>query len=75
MRAQEERQKAEQRVAELAELRERAARAEGESGALREQIRVERDRAEAVRAELEDWTAGGPLARALRAFLYRRGRA
>ncbi len=29
---------------------------------------------DATRAELEDWPAGGPLARAVRAFLYRRGR-
>jgi hypothetical protein len=27
----------------------------------------------AAEAELADWTAGGPLARAMRAFLYRRG--
>ena len=59
----------------LAELRERAARAEGESGALREQITAERERAEAAQAELAEWTAGGPLARALRALVFRRGRA
>jgi chromosome segregation ATPase len=72
--AQEERQRVDQQAAELAELRERAARAEGESGVLREQITAERERAEAARAELAEWTAGGPLARAVRAFLNRRGR-
>ena len=68
-------------MAAVPELRERAARAEGESGALREQAAAERERAEArardleaARAELAAWTAGGPLARAWRAFLNRRGR-
>ncbi len=53
-----------------------------QQGALEEQLKRERERADrlerdrdAARAELEDWAAGGPLARALRAFLYRRGRA
>ena len=69
------------------ELRERLGRAEGESATLREQVTIERSRAEAsareleaMRAELEAagaklaaWTAGGPLARAWRAFLNRRG--
>jgi len=46
------------------------------------QVAAERIRADAVQArldaaqaELADWTAGGPLARAVRAFLNRRGRA
>ena len=63
------------------EMRERAARAEGESGVLREQAAAERERAEArardleaTRAELAAWTAGGPVVRAWRAFLNRRGR-
>ena len=43
-------------------------------GTLREQVMAERDRAEAARAELAEWTAGGPVARAVRAFLDRRGR-
>src|SRR5215207_9062506 len=71
--------------AEIGVERARAARAEGESATLREQIAAERARAEArlremeaardvIRTELADWTAGGPLARAWRAFLNRRGR-
>ena len=65
--------RAEAAAAAIPELRERVGRAEGEAAALREQGRAERERAEAgarelatVRAELEDWTAGGPLARAVR---------
>jgi hypothetical protein len=46
----------------------------GESATLREQVTAERNRAEAARSELADWTAGGPVARAVRAFLNRRGR-
>ncbi len=52
-----------------------------ERAAVREQVTAERQRAEAsardlevARAELADWTAGGPLARAWRAFMNRRGR-
>jgi hypothetical protein len=64
---------ADQRAVELAELRERVGRAEAE----RDQARAERERAERqvaeVQAELAGWTAGGPLARAVRAFLNRRG--
>lgn len=52
--------------------RERAGRAEGgataERGA-RERAEAERD---AARNELNTWTAGGPLTRALRALIYRR---
>jgi hypothetical protein len=70
----------------IPELRERAGRADGEAAALREQIRAEREGGEArlrrseeariaAEAELADWSAGGPFARAWRAFLYRRGRA
>ena len=66
--------KAEEAVTEIPALRERAGRAEGESATLREQVTVERERAEAARAELAEWTAGGPVARAVRAFLNRRGR-
>jgi FtsZ-binding cell division protein ZapB len=57
---------------ELAELRERVGRAEAERDQARaERERVEREVAE-VRPELASWAAGGPLARALRAFLLRR---
>jgi hypothetical protein len=91
-RERERADRAETAAAVVPDLRERAARAEGESAALREQITVERtavreqvtaerQRAEAsardleaARAELADWTAGGPVARAWRAFLNRRGR-
>jgi len=49
-----------------------------------EQMKAEQDRAaarlseaeaarDAARAELDEWMAGGPLARALRVFFYRRG--
>jgi hypothetical protein len=58
--------------------RERAARTEGEAQALRDALAHERARmAEETEAriradaELAAWTAGGPLARALRAFLAR----
>ncbi len=76
-----ERARAAQAEREREEARVRAAAAEGEAKGLREQVRAERDRAEAereraeaVRAELAEWTAGGPLTRAFRAFLSRRGR-
>lgn len=58
-----------------------AARAEGETVALRLQVQAERERVQAAeaardgaRTELADWTAGGPLGRAWRALIYRRGR-
>ena len=84
-RLEAERRDADAKARDMAEVRERAARAEGESGALREQLAAERARADArlreaeaardaVKAELDDWTAGGPLERALRALLWRRGR-
>ena len=80
-RERERADKAEAAAAVVPDLRERLGRAEGESGTLREQARAERDRAEAereraeaARAELADWMAGGPLARAWRAFVNRRGR-
>ena len=60
---------ADQRAEELAEMRERLARMEGEALALRDQAKAERDRAEELRAELAAWMAGGPIARAVRAFL------
>ena len=73
--------RAEAAAAVVPELRERAGRAEGEAATLREQVAAERGRAEtngreleAARSEFAAWTAGGPLARALRAFLNRRGR-
>lgn len=63
---------ADQRAAELAELRERTARTEAE----RDHARTERERAEQeagkAQAELAAWMAGGPLARAFRALLYHR---
>jgi hypothetical protein len=80
-----ERARAAQAEREREESRIRAAAAEGEAVALREQIKAERDRAvtwlreteaarDAARSELTEWTAGGPLARSVRAFLNRRGR-
>lgn len=76
--------RAEAVAAVMPELRERLGRAEGGSGILREQLKAERNRSvtqmreveaarDAAKSELEEWTAGGPLARAMRAFLYRRG--
>ena len=79
---------AERRGEELAGQRERAGRAEGEAAWLAEAVAREQGRAEAerkaraeaeaerdaARAELEGWMAGGPFARALRVFLYRKGR-
>lgn len=75
-------------VGEVAELRERLGRAEGEAMARRDaeaharaeaaQERQERERAvaerDAARDELAMWLAGGPLARAWRVLAYRRGR-
>jgi hypothetical protein len=70
-RAEERAKRAEDRATRLEAEREvaraQAAAAEDEARALRAQA----DRAE---KELADWTAGGPLARAWRAFLSRRGR-
>jgi hypothetical protein len=82
----EARELAERRGAELAELRERVGRAEAERDradqrakemeADRDQARVDRDQAELrareVERELAHWAIGGPIARAVRAFLYRR---
>jgi len=76
---------ADRRGEELAELRERAGRAEGEAATLREQLKAERNRSvtqmreveaarDAAKFEMAEWTAGGPFARAVRAFLNRRGR-
>jgi hypothetical protein len=80
-RERERTDRAEAATAVVPELRERLGWAEGEAAALREQVKMEQDRAEAgardleaARAELAAWTAGGPLARAWRAFLNRRGR-
>ena len=85
---------ADQRGNEVAELRERVGRAEGEATALRDRFdraeqhmarseareaaeRARADRLEAernaIRLELDAWTAGGPLARAWRALLIRPG--
>jgi chromosome segregation ATPase len=76
---QEARQLADRRAVELAEVRERAGRAEAEREAADRRARemaTERDQAahqvEAVRAELAGWREGGPIARAWRAFLYRK---
>jgi hypothetical protein len=62
------------RLGEMAKLRERLGRAEGEAAAVREEARRLRAERDAARAEAEAWTAGGPLARAWRAFLNRRAR-
>lgn len=76
---------AERRGEELAELRERVGRAEAErdradqraAAAEAERDKAQAERAEAQRkteetqAELTAWAAGGPIARAFRAFLYR----
>ena len=78
-------ERAEAAATVIPELQERVGRAEGEAAALREQGRAEQEQAaariheaeaaqDAVRAELAEWTAGGPFARALRSFLNRRGR-
>jgi hypothetical protein len=80
-----ERARAERAEAALGAALVAAARAEGEATALRGEVRAVRDEAatrvqaaeaarDAARAELADWTAGGPLGRAWRALVYRRGR-
>lgn len=63
-----------------AALIERAARAEGEATALREALTHERQARQAAEAardaarqEAAEWASGGPLARAWRALVYRRG--
>ena len=72
-------------AAVVPELRKQLGRAEGESATLREQLKAERNRSvmqmreveaarDAARADLAQWTTGSPFARALRAFLNRRGR-
>jgi hypothetical protein len=74
-----ERTRAERGEAERETARIATARAEGEAAALRDSVarEVEARRAaeaerEATRQALAEWEAGGPLARAWRAFLYRR---
>jgi len=71
-----------------AEANEEAANLEGEVETLRTALAAAEDQAEAaeqdrtrlraerdaLRAELAEWTAGGPLTRAWRALLFRRGR-
>jgi hypothetical protein len=80
-----ERVRVERAEAEREAARIAAAVAEGEAKTLRVQVQVARDEAAArvqaaetarddARAELADWTAGGPLGRAWRALIYRRGR-
>jgi len=73
--------RAERLAGELATQHERAGRAEGEAAARRDaeaSVRAEaareRQGREAAERELAEWMAGGPLARALRALVYRRGR-
>lgn len=73
--------RAEAAAALVPELRAQLGRAEGEAVVVREQLKVEQTRAEAsarnleaAQAELAAWMAGGPLVRAWRAFLNRRGR-
>jgi hypothetical protein len=67
--------------AEREVARERAGRAESEAAALRDalghergQVAQAREAQQAAEVELAQWVAGGPLARAVRAFLSRRGR-
>jgi hypothetical protein len=62
------------RLGEMADLRERLGRAEGEAVAVREEARRLQAERDAAWAEVEAWTRGGPLARAWRAFLNRRAR-
>jgi hypothetical protein len=70
---------ADRRGEELAGLRQRVGQAEGEAAVLRQRVngveqwaaRLEAER-DAIRAEFNAWTAGGPLVRAWRAFLNRR---
>jgi hypothetical protein len=65
---------AERQLAEVPALREAMGAAKGETAALREAIQHERGAHQAAQRELAEWTVGGPLARAWRAFLNRRGR-
>ena len=65
----------------LETVRQQQAALQGQMDRERERADQERQRADRLererdtaREELEYWTAGGPLARALRVFLYRRGR-
>jgi pilus assembly protein FimV len=64
--AQAEREREAAKVAAAAAEREAAVRREAEAR--------ERQAREAAERELAEWTAGGPLARALRALAFRRGR-
>jgi hypothetical protein len=64
---------ADSRAEALALLHERIGRAEGEAAALRDQLHARQAGAEVTQAELSAWTAGGPIARAWRAFWHRRG--
>ena len=65
---------AERQLAEVPALREAIGAARGEAAALREAVQHERAAHQLAQRELAEWTAGGPLARAWRAFLNRRGR-
>jgi multidrug resistance efflux pump len=69
-----ERAKADKAEAEREAARIATARAEGEAAALRGQVQAAEAARDGARAELADWTAGGPLGRAWRALIYRRGR-
>jgi flagellar biosynthesis/type III secretory pathway protein FliH len=55
---------------ELAELRERVGRAEAEKDAVIREAAATKAQAE---AELAAWSEGGPIARAMRALMWRRG--
>jgi chromosome segregation ATPase len=78
-RAAEVRELVERHGREVGELRERVGRAEGEAATLKGSVqagveragRLEQERDQA-RSELDSWTAGGPIARAWRAFAWRR---
>ena len=74
MAASEPRPRVERVEAEREAARIATARAEGEVAALRGQVQVAEAARDGARAELADWTAGGPIGRAWRALIYRRER-
>ncbi len=63
------------RLREVEAAREAAGREQGRANAEQQARAAAEAERDAARSELAGWTAGGPLARAWRAFLNRRGRA